>query len=313
MIYDVIVVGGGPAGITAAATIVRQSFRCALLTQSLGGQLNEASTINNWPAQEKISGQEISAKLSLQLSSPASNIDVNEKARVKEVRQVQYASELPTYSVVTDKGDVLRTRSLILAMGAHHNTLGLTNEEKLTGKGVSYCATCDAPYFKNKTVAVLGKGPEAKSVLHELSRVASRVYSLQPDKDKGLVSKNKKIEFLFGVRSIAVLGQERVTGLKYSDTKTGKTREIALDGVFIVTSITPNSELIKHLVKTDRIGQIVVDHQTMATSGIGIFAAGDVTDSRYKQVSTAIGDATKAALSAAKYLTAINETKELRW
>jgi len=313
MPYDVIVIGGGPAGMTAATTIAQQGLKYTLLTHSFGGQLNLASAINNLPTQKKISGKELAAQLMQQFQSSTSTIDVSGKVLVKEIRLAKHTSKLPTYSIVTEKGDTLNTRALILAMGADHNTLGISGEEQLTGKGVSYCAMCDSPYYKNKVVAVLGNGVVAESAAQDLSRIASRVYFFQSVKNKALYPENDNIEFLYGIRPVAILGQDRVTGLKYLETQTGHTREIALEGVFIEAGISPNSESVKHLVKTDGAGQIIVDHQTMTTSELGIFAAGDITDGHHKQVTIAVADGTKAALSAMQYLAAINEVKETRW
>jgi thioredoxin reductase len=308
MVYDVIVIGGGPAGLTAATAVTQQHLKCVLLAHSLGGQLNLALAINNWPAQEKISGKELSTQLVQQLKA-TQIVDIKGKMQVSRVRLMKQASGLPTYEVITDTSDKLRARAVILAMGARHKSLGLPGEERLTGKGVSYCAVCDATYFKNKVVAVLGGGIAAESVTQDLSRIAKRLYILQFEKNKGQQPKN--VEVLYGASPAAVLGQDHVTGLRYLEVKTNKLREIAIDGVFIEAGSNPNSEPVKDLVDTDGRGQVIVDHQTMATSQLGIFAAGDITNSHYKQVSLATADGIRAALSAVQYLGAIKETKEV--
>lgn len=306
MLYDVIVIGGGPAGLTAAATVAQQNLRCALLTQLVGGQLNLASAINNWHAQDRLSGKELTNQLVHTLKVATKPVEMNAGVRVKSIRLVEHMSGIPTYLVTTDKDDDLRARAVILAMGAHHKTLGVPGEERLTGKGVSYCAVCDGVYFKGKTVAVVGDDDVA---CQELSRVARQVYSLRSPKEMR-PRKVKNVEILYGALPLAILGQDHVVGLRYLETPSGQTKEIVLDGVFIEAGVEPSTELLKDLVDTDDSGHIVVDHQTMATSGLGIFAAGDVTDSRYKQVSVAVGDGTKAALSAAQYITTTNEEKK---
>lgn len=309
MLYDVIIIGGGPAGLTAATTVAQQSLKCVLLTQSIGGQLSLASTVNNWPAQDKISGKELTAQLVQRLKTSVQTIDLNEKVQVEEISLIKHMSGLPTYTVITNKGDKLRTQTIILATGARHKSLGLPGEERLTGKGVSYCAVCDASYFKNKVVAVLGDGVAAKSVALDLSRIVNRVYVLQSGKKLSQQSKNLNV--LHETTPVAVLGQDRVVGLKYLEDKSGQAKEIALDGVFIEAGSSPNSELVKDLVEIDNAGQVKVDHQTMATSQLGVFAAGDITDSHFKQVSLAAADGIRAALSAVQYLAAIKEAKEV--
>jgi thioredoxin reductase/glutaredoxin len=307
MLYDVIVIGGGPAGLTAAATLAQQNLRCMLVANSIGGQLNIASTVRNWPVQEKISGKALLSQLMKRFKASSITIDLKKNTQVEGVHPVRHGSGLPTYTVITNTGDRLQAQAVILAMGTRHRSLGLPGEERLTGKGVSYCAICDAPYFKNKVVAVLGDSIEVASVAHDLSRIASQVYILQSGKKLGQQPKNVKV--LWGTSPVAILGQGRVAGLKYLEDKTGQAKEINLDGVFIESGSEPNSELVKDLVETDGNGQVVVDHQTMATSGLGIYAAGDITDSHFKQVSLATADGIRAALSAAQYITAIKEAK----
>ncbi len=309
MFYDVIVIGGGPAGMTAATAIARQSLKCALLTQSLGGQLNLAPAISNWPAQEKIGGKELTAQLLQQLQSSASTTTVSEKVQVKKVRLVEHSSGLPTYSVLTDNSEELKTRALILAMGAHHKTLGLPGEAQLTGKGVSYCAACDSPYYKDKVVAVIGYGPEVEPLAQTLSRVANKVYLFQPK--QSITNQLGNIKILDKALPVAILGQDRVVGIRYLEVGSNEPKELTLDGVFIEAGISPSSESVEHLVATDSTGHIIVDHQTMATSGLGVFAAGDITNGHFKQASIAVADGMKAALSAAQYISTINEEQEV--
>lgn len=295
--YDAIVIGGGPAGMTAALTIARNDLSCLLLADMMGGQLALIGRLDNWPGTPQTSGAEVAKSFTGHLARYTNFLEIRHKdAHVQSVVR----SGASSFIVKTNNGALFSTRALIVATGAEHATLGVAGEERLAGQGVSYCAACDAPYFRGKRVAVVGDTPEAETTAKLLAEIASEVSLLRPDKDthEGTAERYAAIT---GVTVTEIIGQDRVSGLRYKDAQDTE-NDMEIDGVFIEAGFRPNSYPVNELAALNKAGHVVVDSRTMATSCPGLFAAGDVTDGEYKQVATAVGDGTKAALSAVRYI-----------
>lgn len=301
MKYDVIIIGGGPAGLTAAIYCLRRELKVLMIAKAIGGQAVIAHEIQNWPGIEAIGGFELMQNFEKHAKSWGLEIQSSEAIAVEK-------SE--TGLSVRTNSESYETESIILAFGLTPRDLGVPGEKELIGKGVSYCATCDGPLFKDKTVAVVGGGNSALDAAEYLSRLAKKVYlisnsckSTADEATVGEVAKMKEVEALCGYLTTEIVGENKVTGIKMKDAETAEVKEIAVDGVFIEIGFTPKSGWLKGTVdltergeiKTDRIGQ---------TSLPGVFAAGDCTDLGYKQVVIAAGEGAKAALSAYKFIAA---------
>jgi len=316
-LYDVIVLGSGPAGFSAAIYAVRSGRKTLLLTGvRWGGQLMLTTLVENYPGfPEGIQGPELMLNMRKQterLGVEVVNVDF-EKADL---------SQKPF--IVTAEGKTYRGRSVIIATGADSIWLGVAGEMQLRGKGASTCATCDAFFFRGKDVAVVGGGDSAMEESLFLANVAKSVTIIhRRDQFRAShamqerVFKEKKIKVMWNKEVIAYLGAEKVTGVKLKDIKTGKETDFATDGVFVAIGHKPNSDRFKG-IELDKKGYIVrketVDDQGLlkfrsATSVPGVFVGGDVHDYRYKQAITAAAFGTMAALDADKWLMEEGETK----
>lgn len=305
--YDSAVIGGGPAGIGAALNIARHGFSCVLLTKLTGGKLLEISAIENWPGKQN-SGSEIVKECTEQIvRSPL--LYTKQESAMMVTMESRPRARTPIFIVKSDTDSEIQARTLVLAMGNRYRKLGLSNENRLEGKGVSYCATCDVPYFKNKVVVVIG-GDKALATANRLSTIAKQTYLLRTNDSNEPDVAVSGITKLDNSRPTGILGEDRVRGLQYIDVFSDKKREIAVEGIFIEAGHVPAVDIVRHLVETDDKDQIIVDHHTMATSMPGVFAAGDITNSLYKQAAIAAGDGTKAGLSVVDYLLQSNQAKE---
>lgn len=321
MLYDVIIVGGGPAGAAAAVYTARKRLKTLLLTQDFGGQSIVSDDIQNWIGDKHISGFDLAKKLEEHVRNFPDIVDIKmpEKAvAVSSIKCVENgASEnLPMlgkrvcdFSVKTDKGNIYNGKTVILAAGARRRKLGVPGEEKLNGKGVAYCSTCDAPLFSGKTVAVVGGGNAGLEAVIDLFPYATKIYLLEFGEilkgdpiTQDEIKKNPKVEIILNAQTKEILGDSFVAGLKYTDRQSNEEKEIKLDGVFVEIGSVPNSEMVKNLLELDKWGQVKIDSKHASTSHPGIFAAGDITDDPYKQNNISAGDAVKAALAAYNYL-----------
>lgn len=316
MPYDVIIIGGGPAGCAAAVYAGRKKLRILLITEEFGGQSIVSADIQNWIGEKHIAGIDLAKKLEEHVRSFSEDIEVRsseralliEKVNCDEETGVCYPPELYDFKVKTDK-EAYRGKSLILASGGRRKKLGVPGEKELEGKGVSYCSTCDAPLFAGKKVAVVGGGNAGLEAAQDLFPYAEKIYILEfADQLKGdpvtqeEVKKNPKVEIILSAQTKEIFGDQFVRGLTYIDRKTGKENNLAVEGIFVEIGSVPNSEIVKDLVKLNAYGEVMIDSKTGATSLPGLFAAGDVTDDPFKQNNIAAGDGVKAALSAYSYL-----------
>jgi thioredoxin reductase (NADPH) len=299
--YDVIIIGSGPAGYTAAIYAARANLSVLMFQgYSVGGQLMLTSDVENYPGfEEGILGPPMMEKFEAQARRFGTEMIP------EDVTEIDFSTR--PFKITTDSGDYL-ARTVIIATGATAKWLGLPNEQRLQGRGVSACATCDGFFFKNKEIAVVGGGDTALEEANFLTRYASHV-TLIHRRDTLRASKimqertfkNPKISIIWDTDVIDVQGDDAVTGLLLYNRKTGEESVLPVQGFFLAIGHQPNTELFKGFIEMDKAGYIVpVDH-TM-TNIPGVFAAGDVTDHRYRQAVTAAADGCRAAIDLERWL-----------
>ncbi|MEM0240557.1 MAG: FAD-dependent oxidoreductase [Candidatus Nezhaarchaeales archaeon] len=302
-VHDVIVVGAGPAGLSAALSCVRAGLRIQVIGKVTGGQAAEAPLIENYPGFKSITGMELMKLFSEQVESLGVRILNDEVTKIEQVGEV--------FEVKTSFSGCFKCRSVILAIGAEPRKLGVKGEEEFYGRGVSYCATCDGPLFKGRDVAVVGGGIPALNAALYLSGLAKTVYLIHEKSrfsgfktlvDKVYESNNiiKKLNTIV----VEIGGKRFVEWVRVKNVKSGEEEEIKVNGVFIEIGKRVNSDFLRGFVELDDKGQIIVD-SLCRTSRKGVFAAGDATTIPYKQVIIAAGEGAKAAMSAYDYLRGI--------
>lgn len=299
---DVCIVGAGPAGMTAAVYAARKALSVAVIAKDIGGQVAWTQGIENYMGFQFITGKELVAKFEEQVRQfPVAVV-------IDEVVGIQVKGK--DFVLSTKGGRVIEARSVIVATGKHPKPLGVHDEGRLVGKGVSYCATCDGPFFKGMDVAVIGGGNSAVQAAVEMSRIARKVYivSRSPWKADGLVadsaSKATNIERRTRYSVVSIIGDNKVEGLRIKEMTTRDVEELKVQGVFLEIGLEPNSGFARGLLALTGYGEVMVDCECR-TNIKGVFAAGDVTNAREKQIVIAAGDGAKAALSAYEYLTAL--------
>jgi thioredoxin reductase (NADPH) len=300
-VHDVIIIGSGPAGLTAAIYACRARLDTLVIGGlSWGGQLMFTGVVENFPGfPEGLVGSELMNRMRQQAEK------FGAKTLMEDVASVDFSSR-PLKVTVGDK--VYEARSVIVATGASPRLLGLPAEKKLAGRGVSYCATCDAAFFRDRKVVVVGGGDTALDEALALASYATEVTVVhRRDKLRACqflqerVSANKKIRFIWNSVVEGILGESRVEGVKLKNILTGETSTLPVDGVFVAIGYSPNTGVFKGQIQLDKYGYVVVHNETK-TSVDGVFAAGDDQDFRYKQAITAAGSGAKAALDVVKYL-----------
>ncbi len=302
MLYDLVIIGGGPAGMTAGIYAARKKIKTILITGSFGGQSIIASDIRNFIGFKSISGVELAKKMDEHLREQG-GIEIKKQTMASQIEKKDSG-----FIVKTEKGESFETKTVLLALGSHYRKLEVPGEKELEGKGVFYCSTCDAPLMKNKTVAVIGGGNSGFASIRDLSAYASKIYlleyaeALKADPREQERAESDKVEIITMAEVKEIFGDTLVKGLKYKNLKTDEVKELAVDGVFVSIGYEPNSEIAKDLVELNESGQIIIDAKTQKTSMEGIWAAGDITNSLYHQINTAIGDAVKAVLNIYDYL-----------
>jgi len=301
--YDVIVIGGGPGGVAAGVYAARKKMKTLLLTETFGGQSAVSATIENWIGEVSIPGFEYAQKLEKHLKAQE-DIEIKVPEKASEIKKVNGGFE-----VLSDKGETYQTKTIIYTAGAQHRHLNVPGEEKFTGKGVVYCSTCDAPFFKEKTVAVVGTGNSGLEACQDLFSYASKIYLVSNnEKIAGdpitaqEVLSHEKVEVIYNASTKEIEGEAMVTGIMYEDIQTQEKKRVDLDGIFVEIGMVPNTELVQELVELNDWGEIKVDHRTAQTSQEGIFAAGDCVDVKFKQNNIAAGLGCVAALSAHEYV-----------
>jgi len=296
--YDLVIIGGGPAGVAAGVYAARKKMKTLLVTDSFGGQSLNSAGIENWIGTKSISGFDLAKALEEHLRAQA-DIEVVDGELVAGVSKKDSG-----FAVSTKGGKIFDTKYVLMASGSRRKRLGVPGEAEFEGKGVVFCTTCDAPLFGGKTVAVVGGGNSALEGVMDLIPYASKIYLLvRGDSLRGDPVTQEKVKAhpnvitMWNTTVQEVRGDKFVTGVRIKDAKTNEEKELALDGVFVEIGLLPNSDFVKDLVKTDGFGEIIVDHRTQETSCPGIWAAGDVADVLYKQNNISVGDAIKAVLN----------------
>jgi len=301
-IWDLIIIGGGPAGITAGIYAGRQKLKTLLITKNFGGQVAEkAIKIENYPGFEEISGQELIERFKKHLLKYDIPIEIDEVKKITKEGQI--------FIVETVSQKKFNAFSVIVATGAEPRVLNVKGEKEFLGKGVSYCVTCDGPLFRGKKVAVIGGGNAGFEAAIFLADLAEKVYILEfsdkvrADKEnQELAQKTKKIELILRAKVKEIKGENFVKSLIYEDLSSGKEKEILVDGVFIEIGRVPATQFLKGLVDFNEKNEILTEPETMATKTPGLFAAGDCNVGQVKQIVTACGEGAKAAWSAYDYL-----------
>ena len=308
-VYKTIIIGSGPAGLTAAIYTARGNLTPLVIEgYAAGGQLMLTSDVENYPGfKDGIMGPELMMEFRAQaerfgaefITKDVTKVDLTDKVKKVWVDQELYLAQ-----------------SVIISSGASANLLGLENENRLMGRGVSTCATCDGFFFREKTICVVGGGDSAMEEATFLTRFAARVYVIHRREgfraSKIMLDKarnNPKIEFLTNSIVVDVLGDDVVTGVKIQNVKTGEVSELAVDGMFVAIGHTPNTDLFQDQLKTNEQGYILTSpdkSKLSATTIPGVFACGDVQDSRYRQAITAAGSGCEAAMDAEHYLESLN-------
>jgi thioredoxin-disulfide reductase len=309
-IYDLIIIGAGPAGLTAGIYASRRKLKNLIISKNIGGQAALVAHIENYPGFEGIDGYSLTNIFRKQAEKFGSQLAYEEVVKIKKEKNV---------FIVDTEQHKYKAQALILSFGVSPRKLDIPGEAEFTGKGVTYCANCDAPLYKNKIVAVVGGGNSALDAAEYLAKIAKKVYLIhRRDYFKGdeiLVEKVKKtdnIELVLSSAITKILGDKFVKAIELKDLKTDKEKKLEVAGIFIEIGHHVSPEPIKDLVKLDKENQIVIDSYGHSSES-GIFAAGDVTASEYKQIIIAAGEGAKAALSAYKYLQHINgQKKEIR-
>lgn len=300
-IYDIIIIGSGPAGLCAAIYAKRAQLDMLVIEKdfSSGGQMVKTYEVDNYPGLPGMSGYDMAEAF-------RGHADQLGAAFVREnVKEVQTDGELK--KITTNKNQYL-TRTLVIAAGARHRTLGIPGEEKFSGMGVSYCAACDGAFFKDGVTAVIGGGDVAVEDAIFLSRICKKVYLIHRRDElraAGILQENVKaienVEFVWDTIPREIRGTDQVQSLAVENVKTGEPKELAVDGVFVAVGILPNTEKFGSLVKLNEAGYIDAG-EDCASSVPGIFAAGDIRTKQLRQIVTAAADGANAVDSAQKYL-----------
>ena len=303
-VHDVVVVGSGPAGYTAAIYTARAQLNPIVYEGSVtaGGALMNTTEVENFPGFENaIMGPDLMEQMRKQSLRFGANLVTDDIVSMKldgEIKELEDGS-----------GNKVRAKSIILAMGSAYKELGLANEKRLSGRGVSWCATCDGFFFREQVIAVVGGGDSAMEEANFLTKFASKVVvihrreALRASKIMAERAKNNpKIEFVFNTEVLDVLGDEKVTGLKLKNSLTGEESIREFTGLFIAIGHLPRSELVKGQVKLNGEGYVEVEGRTTRTNIPGVFACGDLVDFTYRQAITAAGSGCQAALDAERFL-----------
>jgi len=308
MAYDLIIVGGSASAVAAGIYAARRKLNFIIITKEFGGEVVMSGEIENYPGYPKTSGIELSEKFKEHLASqrvvPETGVLVKNISKKKNL-----------FILETDKKGKPATyeaRSVIIATGVRPRQLGVPGEEEFRGKGVSYCTVCDGPLFRNKIVATVGGGNSALESALMLSPIASKVYLLVINPEfKGettLIDKVKadqNIEIIYNAETVKIYGERVVTALEYKVKDSPETKKLEVGGIFVHVGNIPNSQMVD-LVEKNKFNEIIVD-RLGKTNIDGIFAAGDVTDSPYKQIAIATGMGVTAALSSVSYLNNLKE------
>jgi alkyl hydroperoxide reductase subunit F len=303
--YDLMILGGGPAGLCAGVYAARKQLKTVLISGDIGGQMNNTLGVENWLGYQFITAPELISKFEEHVSLFPIDREIGEK--VKGLRKVKDGFE-----AVTESGKSYRSRAVLLATGKKPRKLNVPGETELTGRGVTYCAICDSPVFSGERVAVIGGGNSAVEAVLDMLKIAEHVdlVSLTPlTADPVLVkqlNEAKNLETYIEYETLKIEGRELVEGIVIKGLRDSKEKRLGVTGVFIEIGLVPNSDIVKKLVPLNKLGEVPVSC-FCETTVPGLYAAGDVTDVPEKQIIIAAGEGAKAALQAHRYLQRLEE------
>lgn len=306
MLYDLIIIGGGPAGVAAGVYAARKKLKTLFLTGDFGGQSSVSAEIQNWIGTKSISGNDLAKNLKEHLLAyQGEDLEVKEKSLVKLVTK----NESGTFTAETIKGDKFESKTILIASGASRRKLAVPGATEFDQKGLTYCATCDGPLFADKDVAVIGGGNAGFETAAQLVAYAKSVTLLHRNEefkaDAITVEKvraNPKVSLIINAQLTQVKGDQFVNALVYKDKLTGKEIELKVGGIFVEIGLVPSTEYVKGLVEMNSIGSVITNPKNQQTSVPGVWAAGDATDALYHQNNIAAGDAVKAVENIYSYL-----------
>jgi thioredoxin-disulfide reductase len=302
MEYDLIIIGGGPAGMTAGIYSVRQKLKTLVITKEFGGQMtHKAVDIENYPGFEKISGFELIAKFEDQLKHKGVEVLNDEVLDLKKENNL--------FIVSTKEGKAIYSKAVIIATGSEPRRLEVKGEEEFIGRGVSYCTTCDGPLYNNKDVAIIGGGEAGFEAALFLSNYANKMYILEygdtvkcgkENQDK--ICSVSKAKVITSAELKEVKGDNFVNQIIYKDRKTGEEKSLDVQGVFVQAGYQPATSFLKDLVELNERREVIVNFETFETKTPGLFAVGDVNSQKVKQIVVACGQGAVAVINAYKYI-----------
>ena len=298
--YELIIVGGGPAGMTAAVYAARKQLNTLLISSDIGGQVMWTNSVENYMGYQFIEGDELIARFQKQVDQFPIDQKIGQK--VTQIRKIDGGLE-----VVSEKGDAYQGKAVILASGKRPRRLNVAGEMELTGRGVTYCSICDGPEYAGQRVAVIGGGNSALEAVLDVVKVAEHVdmVSVTPlTGDPIMIDKLSdahNLTIYTEQQTEKILGENTVSGIVIKDLKTGASKQLDVTGIFIEVGLVPNSDMAKDLLKLNQVGEVPININC-ETEVPGFFAAGDVTTAPEKQIIIAAGEGAKAALQAHRYL-----------
>lgn len=299
-VYDLLVIGGGPAGLNAALYAKRKGLTTGIITQRIGGQLLNTSSVDNYLGISQVSGEELSEKYLSHLKEL--DVGILDEAEVIKIEKIA-----KLFNTTLKDGTLYQSKTLLLATGSAPRKLEVPGEVEFSNRGVAYCAICDAPLFKDKNVIIAGGGNSAVEAAIDVAKFATEVtlvHRSQLRADQILIDhmmSQSNINVFLQTQILEIVGDDKMTGVKVINKETSQERVIDADGIFIEIGNLPSNYLVKELVTLNQQGEVVVDEKNM-TSLPGLYAAGDVTQMPYKQIVIAVADGAKAALAANEYI-----------
>lgn len=302
LIYDLAIIGGGPAGMTAAVYAARKKINTLLISKDLGGQVLWTTEVENYMGYQYIEGRELMSKFKEQVRHFPIDQEIGE-----EIQKLDKEEEI--FSLLTRTGKKFRAKTVIIASGKRSRPLNVPGEKKLVGRGVSYCSICDAPFFEGKEVAIIGGGNSAFEAALDLVKIASKIYLVDVASNwradsilvEQIEKEKEKVTFFPAYKIKEIKGKDKLEGIIIESLNKKKTKHLSVQGVFIEIGLIPNSEFARSLVKLNQIGEIIIDCSNQ-TNIPGLFAAGDVSSVPEKQIIIAAGEGAKATLIAHQYL-----------
>ncbi len=299
--YDIVIIGAGPAGLTAAVYARRANKTVLILDKAgFGGQITFSPKVENYPGFESVSGSELADKMTEQVLSQGAEVEIENALEIKD--------NGATKVVVTEDGNEYECKSVIIAAGAQHRHLGLDNEERFIGDGISFCAVCDGAFYANKTVALIGGGNSALQEAILLSETSKKVYVIQnldfltgEQRLQEILSKRGNVEVILGTVVKAINDTPEFSGITLLKTADNTETELNLDGMFVAIGLVPENEPFKNVADLDKNGYIDSDEHCF-TKTAGVFVAGDCRQKAVRQVTTATADGAVAAINACRYI-----------